>query len=68
MTIKIYDVLGKEVIELTNNCYSAGYHETTFNATNLPAGRQALASEMYVLKAYSKENDSIFSKTMILMK
>jgi len=36
--IKIYDVLGREVVELLNNEMSAGLHKINFKAENLPSG------------------------------
>ena len=36
--IKVYDMLGKEVAELVNEIKPAGYHETTFNASELSGG------------------------------
>ncbi|NOX16751.1 MAG: PQQ-binding-like beta-propeller repeat protein [Chlorobi bacterium] len=37
-TLKIYDVLGKEVATLVNKKLSAGEYEVKFNAVGLPAG------------------------------
>jgi hypothetical protein len=36
--LKVYDVLGREQAELVNGHRSAGDHETTFVAGNLPSG------------------------------
>ncbi len=38
VTITIYDVAGKQVIELTNKRYPAGKHTVSFNAANLSSG------------------------------
>ena len=38
VTLKIYDVLGNEVITLVNKEKSAGSYEVEFSATNLPSG------------------------------
>lgn len=38
VTIKIYDVLGREVQTLVNEHQPAGTHSVTFNAANLPSG------------------------------
>jgi len=39
VTLKIFNILGQEVMTLINNeLVSAGNHETTFNASSLPSG------------------------------
>jgi len=38
VTLKIYDILGKEVISLINKEQPAGSYEITFNASNLTSG------------------------------
>ncbi|HEY9164595.1 MAG TPA: T9SS type A sorting domain-containing protein [Candidatus Kryptonia bacterium] len=38
VTLKVYDVLGREVETLVNERQSAGSHNLTFNASNLPSG------------------------------
>ena len=38
VTLKIYDVLGKEVMTLVNDVKSAGNYEVEFNASNLSSG------------------------------
>ena len=38
VTLKIYDVLGKEVSTLINQVVPAGNHEVQFDATGLPSG------------------------------
>lgn len=38
VTLKVYDVLGREVIMLVNERQSAGNHSVRFNAANLPSG------------------------------
>jgi hypothetical protein len=38
VTLKIYDILGREVATLINGRQSAGYYNATFKATNLPSG------------------------------
>ncbi|OQY74189.1 MAG: hypothetical protein B6D44_05100 [Ignavibacteriales bacterium UTCHB2] len=37
-TLKIYDILGKEVTTLVNDYKTAGTHQVTFNATQLSSG------------------------------
>ncbi len=58
-TLKIYDVLGKEVATLVNEELQAGPHKVTFDASNLPSG-------VYVYKIQSGEY--INSKKMLLLK
>ncbi|MFZ2324356.1 MAG: T9SS type A sorting domain-containing protein, partial [Ignavibacteriaceae bacterium] len=36
--IKVYDILGGEVLGLVNEAQEAGYHSVNFNAQNLPSG------------------------------
>ncbi len=38
VTLKIFDILGKEVISLVNTFEEAGYKSVQFDATNLPSG------------------------------
>ncbi len=38
VTLKIYDILGREVATLVNEPQGAGIHYVEFNASNLPAG------------------------------
>ena len=38
VTIKIYDILGKEITTLVNERKSAGNHSVNFNASDLPSG------------------------------
>ena len=38
INMKVFDVLGREVLILANGIYEAGKHEIEFNGTNLPSG------------------------------
>ncbi len=38
VTIKVFDILGREVTTLVNKELNAGYHEVKFNASNLASG------------------------------
>jgi hypothetical protein len=47
VTLKVHDLLGREVATLVNGEMKPGSYETTFDATAVPAGRQGLASGVY---------------------
>jgi hypothetical protein len=60
VTLKIFDVLGREVMSLINNEQeSEGVHEVTFDATNLPSG-------VYFYRLQAEKN--IETKRMVLIK
>jgi hypothetical protein len=57
--LKVYDVLGSEVLELVNETKDIGFHSVELNASNLPSGVY-----IYTLQA----NGFSDSKKMVLMK
>ncbi|MBI5730507.1 MAG: T9SS type A sorting domain-containing protein [Ignavibacteriales bacterium] len=59
VTIKVYDLLGKEVAALVNENKSAGYHRVNFDASKLTSGVY-----VYTITA----NNFVLSKKMLLMK
>lgn len=59
VTLKVYDLLGKEVAQLVNEELEAGVHSTVFNASSLPSG-----TYYYTLTANGKS----FSNKMMLVK
>ncbi|GAB4291618.1 MAG: hypothetical protein Kow0098_11020 [Ignavibacteriaceae bacterium] len=59
VTLKVYDVLGKEVATLVNEVKTAGNYEVDFNASNLASGMY-----IYTLNA----GDFTVSKKMVLLK
>jgi len=70
VTIKVFDMLGKEVATLINENKNAGYYELSFDANSLNGG---LASGIYIyqMRAEGVESSSkIFteSKKMVLIK
>jgi len=64
ITIKVYDIQGREVTTLVNASMNAGTHEVIWNGTNSSGVR--VASGMYVYTM--KSQDRILSKKMVLMK
>ena len=59
VTLKVYDVLGKEVATLVNDVRPAGQYDVSFNAANLATG-------MYIYKLQA--GDFVSSKKMMLVK
>ncbi|HJM48105.1 MAG TPA: T9SS type A sorting domain-containing protein, partial [Candidatus Marinimicrobia bacterium] len=44
VSVKVFDVTGREIADLANGVYSVGYHIIDWDASNSPSG-------MYFLKA-----------------
>jgi len=66
VTLKVYDVFGKEVITLVNEIKRAGDHSIDFNATNLASGVY-----FYRIAIHSDKNDAgefVDVKKMLLIK
>lgn len=63
VSLKVYDILGKEVITLVNQHQDAGSYKTKFNAAGLPGG-------IYFYKLSSSGGSSVFAaeKKMLLIK
>ncbi len=59
ISLKVYDLLGREIITLVNEEKSAGEYEVKFNADGLSSGVY-----IYQLKA----NDFVLNKKLILLK
>jgi len=58
VTLKVFDVLGKEVVTLVNEVKTAGNHEIRFNASSFPSG-------VYFYKM--EAGDFVESKKMVLL-
>jgi hypothetical protein len=64
VTLKIYDILGKEAETLINDTQSAGYHQLVWNASNFASGVY-----LYSLIAKQKNGEiKIQQKKMILLR
>lgn len=59
VTLKVYDILGKEIATLVNENKPAGFYEAEFNASQLPSG-------MYIYKIQSGSFSDV--KKMLLTK
>ena len=57
--IKVFDVIGKEIITLVNEIKAYGTHEVTFDASTLPSG-------LYVYRMFA--DNRTFTKKMMLAK
>ena len=67
VTIKVYDILGRQVKTLMNETKSPGYYEINFNAATLPSG-----TYIYEIRAGNPSSGSgqsfVETKKMILLK
>lgn len=68
-TLKIYDILGKEIATLVDEYRDAGFYEVEFNtnnSANINAGSINLASGVYIYKL--KAGEYISSRKMMILK
>jgi hypothetical protein len=59
ITLKVFDILGKEITTLVNEQMQAGNYKLTFDASNLPSG-------IYFYSLHA--NDFVSTKKMVLLK
>lgn len=64
--ITVYNILGNKVATLLNGYKPAGNHSVSFDARNLPAGRQGLSSGVYFYRIVT--NEFVQTRKMILEK
>jgi hypothetical protein len=64
VTLKVYDILGREVITLTDEQQDAGYYKKTFNASRLASG--VYFSRLIATDA--SNNKHVFKKKMLMLK
>ncbi len=65
VTLKVFDILGKEVATLVNENKSAGYHTVVFNAGHSERGR-GMTSGVYIYTLSA--NGIVQTKKMLLTK
>jgi len=63
VSIKLFDLSGREVANLVNEVKTAGYHTINFNASNLSSGVY-----FYKISAEGNENSFVSTKKMMLIK
>jgi len=61
MSLRVYDLSGRMVIELWNQYTPSGYHELHFDASHLSSGT-------YIYRLMSRDGDVYLSKKMLLVK
>jgi len=66
VSLKVYDILGSEVVTLVNEEHQPGYYEVQFNASGHSGNARNLASGMYVYRLQAGEY--ISTKKMMLLK
>jgi hypothetical protein len=65
VTLKVFDILGREVAELVNEHKPAGMYNVTFNARHLERSRE-ITSGVYIYTLSA--NGIVHSKKMLLTK
>jgi len=65
VTIKVFDILGKEVATLVNENKSAGYHSVVFDASSTERSR-GITSGVYIYTLSA--NGIVHTKKMLLTK
>ena len=64
VSLKIYDILGREAATLVNEQQEAGYHQATFDAHRLASG-----TYIYRITALDEQNNRhVFQKKMLMLK
>lgn len=64
VSLKVYDVLGREIANLADGQQKAGYHQVTFDARQLASGMY-----VYQLAATDEQNNRhVFRKAMMLLR
>ena len=66
VSLKVFDILGKEIAALVNEYKNAGNYEVNFDASNLPDGRAGLASGVYFYRLQS--GSAVQIKKMVLLR
>jgi photosystem II stability/assembly factor-like uncharacterized protein len=66
VTLKVFDILGKEVATLVNEEKPAGSNNVRFDGSNLPAGKAGLASGIYFYQIIAGE--FTVTKKLIILK
>jgi len=56
--LAVYDILGKEVVTLTNEMKSAGFHQTLWNATRIASGLY------YIRLTVHQQHNIVYSQTI----
>jgi photosystem II stability/assembly factor-like uncharacterized protein len=67
VTLKVYDLLGREIVTLVNEVKPAGEYEVEFNASNLPSRQgSALMSGIYFYQL--KAGEFVETRKMVLLR
>jgi hypothetical protein len=69
VTLKVYDLLGREVATLVNGEKQTGYYETEFDGSNLPSGVYFYQLRVSALQSKDgKAHEYVETRKMILMR